>query len=197
MTTTNKALTDKNEIGRLMGCKPSSAISRLVALGYTEVCGRCGGGGRYSWNAVDGDKCFGCGGSGKRLAKITTATIAEALARIEAGELNAYFAEHKAKTELKNASKALWADYMKSEIGAAYTAASKANRTTEEIHAFVDSSPVFRAQTFQNKLLDRATQAEFDRKGTHAERIAIIRQVHAMILELNRAWIAFSQAVCS
>lgn len=131
MTTKTKAL-EKTEIARLMGCKQSSAIARLCALGYTEVCGRCGGGGRYSWNAIDGDKCFGCGGSGKRLAKITAATVAEALARIEAGELAAYFAENKAKAELEGAAKALWADYMGSAIGTAYEVGYKTeNRKTK------------------------------------------------------------------
>lgn len=34
-----------------------------------EICGRCGGGGRYSYNQIDGDRCYGCGGSGKRYTK--------------------------------------------------------------------------------------------------------------------------------
>ena len=34
-----------------------------------EPCGRCGGSGRYSWNQISGDRCFGCGGSGERLSK--------------------------------------------------------------------------------------------------------------------------------
>lgn len=32
-------------------------------------CSRCGGSGRYSWNAVDGDRCWGCRGSGQQLTK--------------------------------------------------------------------------------------------------------------------------------
>jgi hypothetical protein len=31
----------------------------------TTSCGRCGGCGRYSYNQVNGSRCFGCGGSGK------------------------------------------------------------------------------------------------------------------------------------
>lgn len=34
-----------------------------------EVCGRCGGVGRYSYNLIHGDRCYGCGGAGKRLTK--------------------------------------------------------------------------------------------------------------------------------
>ena len=32
-------------------------------------CGRCGGSGRYSFNMMDGDRCYGCGGSGKVYTK--------------------------------------------------------------------------------------------------------------------------------
>lgn len=32
-------------------------------------CGRCGGSGSYSWNAMHGSVCFGCGGRGERLTK--------------------------------------------------------------------------------------------------------------------------------
>jgi hypothetical protein len=34
-----------------------------------ETCARCGGCGRYSYNEIDGDTCYGCGGHGERLTK--------------------------------------------------------------------------------------------------------------------------------
>ena len=34
-----------------------------------EECGRCGGSGQHSYNQVDGSRCYGCGGTGKRLTK--------------------------------------------------------------------------------------------------------------------------------
>lgn len=34
-----------------------------------QTCTRCGGSGKFSWNAKDGDRCFGCGGSGETLTK--------------------------------------------------------------------------------------------------------------------------------
>lgn len=34
-----------------------------------ETCGRCGGCGRYSYNQMDGDRCYGCDGMGERLTK--------------------------------------------------------------------------------------------------------------------------------
>lgn len=36
-----------------------------------KVCSRCGGTGNYSWNQRDGSRCFGCGGSGYTLPRIT------------------------------------------------------------------------------------------------------------------------------
>lgn len=30
-----------------------------------KTCGRCGGSGRFSFNAIHGDRCYGCSGSGK------------------------------------------------------------------------------------------------------------------------------------
>jgi hypothetical protein len=34
-----------------------------------EPCGRCGGSGRYSFNMIDRDRCYGCSGTGLRLTK--------------------------------------------------------------------------------------------------------------------------------
>lgn len=31
----------------------------------TQSCGRCGGSGSYSFNQIDGTRCFGCGGNGR------------------------------------------------------------------------------------------------------------------------------------
>lgn len=35
----------------------------------TTPCGRCGGGGSYSFNLMHGSTCYGCGGTGKVLTK--------------------------------------------------------------------------------------------------------------------------------
>ena len=34
-----------------------------------QTCGRCGGSGQYSYNQIDGSRCYGCGGSGQKLTK--------------------------------------------------------------------------------------------------------------------------------
>lgn len=34
-----------------------------------ETCGRCGGSGSYSYNQIDGSRCYGCNGRGERMTK--------------------------------------------------------------------------------------------------------------------------------
>lgn len=41
----------------------------MASLFETETCRRCGGTGRHSYNQMDGDRCYGCGGRGTRLTK--------------------------------------------------------------------------------------------------------------------------------
>lgn len=35
----------------------------------TQTCTRCGGSGQYSFNLLDGTKCYGCSGTGNKLTK--------------------------------------------------------------------------------------------------------------------------------
>ena len=50
-----------------------------IAMEYEkETCGRCGGSGQYSYNQIDGSRCYGCGGSGQRLTKRGAAAKAKA-----------------------------------------------------------------------------------------------------------------------
>ena len=41
----------------------------------TTECERCGGSGRYSWNAMDGDMCYGCSGAGVKYTKAAHAAV--------------------------------------------------------------------------------------------------------------------------
>lgn len=48
----------------------------MVKFEYeTKDCSRCGGSGRYSFNMMDGDKCYGCNGSGKQLTPAAKKTM--------------------------------------------------------------------------------------------------------------------------
>jgi len=35
----------------------------------SETCGRCGGSGKFSFNLMHGDRCYGCSGTGAKLTK--------------------------------------------------------------------------------------------------------------------------------
>jgi len=59
--------------------------TRLVQLGLGKECGRCGGCGQYSYNPRTGTRCFGCGGSGKVVQKLTVALFDQAFLLVEDG----------------------------------------------------------------------------------------------------------------
>ena len=44
----------------------------------TKTCTRCGGGGEYSYNQIDGTVCYGCNGSGKMWASKQVSTAVDA-----------------------------------------------------------------------------------------------------------------------
>lgn len=55
---------------------PVSSTEEIVSvrtgkkpLFEAQTCSRCGGSGQYSWNAMHGSRCFGCGGHGYKLTK--------------------------------------------------------------------------------------------------------------------------------
>jgi len=111
----------------LFGVDTSKVPTILFALGFREVCSRCGGSGSYSWNPVDGSRCFGCAGAGKRAATLTAAILEAARAKVEAGELEALRAAGRAKNqarrEIAPLVEAARAVYM--TIGLAYEASYK------------------------------------------------------------------------
>jgi uncharacterized protein (DUF983 family) len=50
--------------------KTPAPIGETNKTGFEiAACGRCGGSGRYSFNLMHGDRCYGCGGSGKVYTK--------------------------------------------------------------------------------------------------------------------------------
>lgn len=149
------------DVAKALGCKVDGAKSRLVALGYVKTCSRCGGSGSYSYNQMDGDRCFGCSGSGKQMMAITAAIVAEAKARQDAGELNEYFARNRARAAAKAmvAPLVAEAEAVYSAIGAAYSRASRANHAAGALV----QSPIFYAQSMNNALfygLDYSSRAE-------------------------------------
>lgn len=62
-----------------------SVMTPDQTLFESEYCGRCGGSGKYSFNLMHGDRCYGCGGSGVKLTKrgkAASAYLQESLKRL-------------------------------------------------------------------------------------------------------------------
>lgn len=57
-----------------------TTLTPAQTLFESETCPRCGGTGRYSFNAINGDRCFGCRGQGVRLTKRGAAAKAHMIA---------------------------------------------------------------------------------------------------------------------
>lgn len=173
-----------------MGVTRRVAVSRLVALGYTVTCSRCGGGGRYSWNAIDGDRCFRCGGAGKTLQRITAEVVAQAVARIAAGELDGYFAANRARASIKARAEATWESYRASPICAAYDRLYLATRRTPG--ACLDS-PEGRAQQLQNAAIACVEETRYARGLDPVEACRRIDEAHDVLRRVIAAWLAWRE----
>jgi hypothetical protein len=105
MTTATAPKQNLNELARILGCKPAFVAARCKYLGLVVVpCGRCGGSGRYSYNQMDGDRCYGCQGAQVRLpAKITAKHVAEVQAAVAGGRLQVYIQGLVARKQVKGA----------------------------------------------------------------------------------------------
>lgn len=78
-----------------------SLFARLKACDMLTTCGRCGGSGQYSYNAINGTTCFGCGGAGLVMPKVTPVLVAEVAAIWTPEYLAAYIADVTKRAECK------------------------------------------------------------------------------------------------
>lgn len=74
--------------------------ARLVGMGLGDVCNRCGGSGRYSYNPVHGTTCYGCNGAGRHAPVLNAVTYERAMVAVESGALDSYFANAQRKARL-------------------------------------------------------------------------------------------------
>jgi len=190
------------EIAAALGCKVPQAKARIVALGYTEWCGRCGGSGHYSFNRIDGTTCFDCRGRKERLVKITALMLDEIKAKIAAGGLTDYFARCKRIADAKAATRALKAQvdaaWKDGAVHAAYKAADRGGKgvTYEVSHALthaIVTSQLFNgvglvnaAWSLANRIEDWAAHGEVaaeDAAAQMAEVLAAIVEANAYAME--------------
>jgi hypothetical protein len=141
---------------------------RLGKSGFEiETCGRCGGGGRYSYNQMDGDRCYGCGGSGVRLTKrgkaaldFYLASLMRPISDVNAGDLfrSADSGKWKQITEIRtDGSKALingeWVPYV-------------FIMTASGAHGYLPGASVWSVQTMDEQSVKLAAAADYQRTLT-------------------------------
>jgi len=83
-----------------------NALIRAARLKLTPTCGRCGGSGHYSFNQIDGSRCYGCGGAGvvaPKGAKQEAETLEAAKEVAANGKLASYLEMLRAQKASKNA----------------------------------------------------------------------------------------------
>lgn len=52
-------------------------MAKLTDIFEHRECSRCGGSGHYSFNQIDGTRCYGCGGTGRQWTKADAPLVAE------------------------------------------------------------------------------------------------------------------------
>lgn len=90
-----------NRFAAVLQCKVAAVPTRMIFLGHSVACSRCGGSGSYSYNPKDGTRCFGCGGAGKRAATLTPALLEQVRADVAAGKLQPYLERLARKARVK------------------------------------------------------------------------------------------------
>lgn len=74
------------ELDTLLRAAPGKGLIRACLMGLTPRCNRCGGSGHYSFNQVDGTRCYGCNGAGYQ--KPTTRQMPEVLKAAKEAAVN-------------------------------------------------------------------------------------------------------------
>lgn len=87
-----------------------AAVARLAQLNCGgKVCRRCGGSGTYSFNQIDGSRCYGCNGLGVTDIKFDADTLRQLQAKADEGILAVYLTVLKARGQYVTAEKDLMA----------------------------------------------------------------------------------------
>jgi hypothetical protein len=180
-----------DEFAAALGWNPRNLGNRFNQLGLLVTCGRCGGSGRYSYNQMDGDRCYGCGGSGKKLPALTAPLLASVQARVAAGELDGYLAEQKrlgeARAQIKPVKAAIDLAWKTGAVHTAY-------RTTMSMDpGLVVKMVVFDLASQVNALWDESNRLT-DSKGDAATTLAALQAVKDQLDAVNARAAAMEHA---
>lgn len=174
----------------------NSVLARLVALGYAEACGRCGGEGRYSYCTGYGSTCFSCGGAKQVALRITHDLLEDAENRVNAGELDGYLAEIARKSAALRAIKPLVATITKEWREGVHTSYNAIDRRTVDPGVIVASAE-FRAANIINDVWKAANEIERDVNSNRVDVVVAVERLNdclAMVRAINAAWSAYDGA---
>lgn len=109
-------MTIRAELATILRTTEKNLDARIKGMRLGPVCGRCGGSGRYSFNQIDGDRCFGCRGAGHVLPRegvefAATCERAEVVAKD--GTLDAYTGRILARARCSNGTARVFAAWKK------------------------------------------------------------------------------------
>lgn len=111
------------ELAIVLKVAPKHLDRRIAALKIGPVCRRCGGSGSYSFNAMDGSRCYGCGGFGYVAPKEADlpAVLASAQAAALDGRVDAHIAYLRSKAALENGMTRIMAAWNEVPASALYS----------------------------------------------------------------------------
>lgn len=110
-----------------------NALARALRMGLTPVCGRCGGTGNYSYNQIDGSRCYGCNGLRYLAPKEQDLPQVLDAARkaVEDGALDAYLARLEDARVAKTATDTMMKAWSGSRVATVNSAISHMARDEE------------------------------------------------------------------
>lgn len=134
----NTETTFEAALAEILDTDASNALKRATGLRILPACGRCGGSGRYSWNQINGDVCFGCGGSGQQKPKASqqSAVIEAARASRLDGSFDSYIEMLRTRARVRKATDQVMAAWKATGISAQYDwrKAAEFSRTGNEAY---------------------------------------------------------------
>lgn len=125
------------QIAEVLQCPIGNVERRIAGLKIGPVCSRCGGCGSYSFNQIDGSRCYGCGGRGHMnpKAKDLPGVLEEAKAAVADGRLERYLDGLRASRVAKAGSDRIFAAWRQSN------AAQLLKGWASHVYGYDDSPP--------------------------------------------------------
>jgi len=110
-----------SEIAATLGTTEEKVNARIAGLKLGPICSRCGGSGSYSFNQIDGSRCYGCNGSGHTNPKTSDlpGILEAAKAAVSNGDLERYFQILKDRSFCKRAMSQIFAAWTETSVAKA------------------------------------------------------------------------------